>query len=251
MDFKFNFFKIYWLNMRDFLDEVRKILERAEGGSSALDIKENEIKGVEKNKEGYLKINNIEFQKEGERDGNILVSLRDIEKLNTVIGELLIFRPDLEKHYEHKLKNPEFQEKIEKWDDLVREVQEAGEGLRRVPLGLTFHKVSVMAQNTFDGMNRKINVELLGEDLEIDKTFSKKLSEVLFSIMGNVVRHGLEEIEKSTKSEVNIKNVVLSASYEGSNLLIKVLDDNRGGCIDSGMSIVREKNKKFRGVSFI
>jgi two-component system chemotaxis sensor kinase CheA len=78
-------------------------------------------------------------------------------------------------------------------------------------------------------MGKKINFEIKGDSLALDKTIVESLNEPLVHLLRNAVDHGLElpeERESSGKSASG--SVRLSASRRGESAFIEIRDDGRG-----------------------
>ena len=107
-----------------------------------------------------------------------------------------------------------------------------------VPLKQTLQKMQRIVRDTSKALNKKVTLELVGEETEIDKTVLEHLADPLVHIVRNAVDHGLETTEdriKAGKSEEGI--VTIKAHHEGNNLVIEISDDGKG----INPKIIREK----------
>lgn len=171
-------------------------------------------------------IHNITVKKESRKDDEtIRVSLNRLEKLNDLVGELVILRSVVEstlvKHGESKA--------ARSLDKLCKEIQEMAMSLRMVSVGPTFQKLNRIVRDTSKALDKKVELRLLGEETEIDKTVVESLSDPLVHIIRNSIDHGIESAEerlKSGKSEVGIVEVM--AFHEGNSLVIQITDDGKG-----------------------
>lgn len=170
-------------------------------------------------------------------DDNIRVSLSRVEKLNNVVGELVIMQTVLNQHRD-EVKNPLMLKSLSQLSKLSKEIQSISMSLRMIPLKQTFQKMQRIVRDTSKALNKKVHLELIGEETEIDKTVLEHLSDPLVHIVRNAVDHGLETTEgrgKAGKSEEG--RVTLKAYHEGNNLVIEVKDDGKG----INPQIIREK----------
>jgi two-component system chemotaxis sensor kinase CheA len=95
-----------------------------------------------------------------------------------------------------------------------------------------------IVRDTSKALNKKVVLELIGEETEIDKTVLEHLSDPLVHIVRNAVDHGLETTEgriASGKSEQG--TVTIKAFHEGNNLVIEISDNGKG----INPNIIREK----------
>jgi two-component system chemotaxis sensor kinase CheA len=171
-------------------------------------------------------------------DESIRVALSRVEKLNNVVGELVILQTVLDQRRFTAIQDGLANKSIAQLGKLSKEIQEISMSLRMVPLKATLQKMNRIVRDTSKTLNKTVKLHLVGEDTEIDKTVLENLSDPLVHIVRNAVDHGLESTEgriKAGKSEVG--NVEIKAYHEGNNLVIQITDD--GGGIDH--NIIRNK----------
>lgn len=170
-------------------------------------------------------------------DDSIRVSLARVETLNNVVGELVIIQTVLNQHRE-EFQNPLMLKSLSQLAKLSKEIQNISMSLRMVPLKQTLQKMQRIVRDTSKALDKKVRLELIGEETEIDKTVLEHLADPLVHIVRNAVDHGLESTEgrlssgKSEEGQVSIK-----AFHEGNNLVIEIRDDGKG----INPKIIREK----------
>lgn len=170
-------------------------------------------------------------------DDNIRVSLSRVEKLNNVVGELVIIQTVLNQHRD-EVENPLMLKSLSQLSKLSKEIQSISMSLRMIPLKQTFQKMQRIVRDTSKALNKKVYLELIGEETEIDKTVLEHLSDPLVHIVRNAVDHGLESTEGRVKAgKVEEGRVTLKAYHEGNNLVIEVRDDGKG----INPQVIREK----------
>ncbi|MBC7537220.1 MAG: chemotaxis protein CheA [Bacteriovorax sp.] len=170
-------------------------------------------------------------------DDSIRVSLARVELLNNVVGELVIIQTVLNQHRD-EIHNPLMLKSLSQLAKLSKEIQNISMSLRMVPLKQTLQKMQRIVRDTSKALDKKVVLEIIGEETEIDKTVLEHLADPLVHIVRNAVDHGLESTAdrlrsgKSQEGRVSIK-----AFHEGNNLVIEISDDGNG--IDP--KIIREK----------
>jgi two-component system chemotaxis sensor kinase CheA len=175
--------------------------------------------------------------KGGSEDDSIRVSLSRVELLNNVVGELVIIQTMLNQHRD-EVENPTMLKSLSHLAKLSKEIQNISMSLRMVPLKQTLQKMQRIIRDTSKALDKKVHLELIGEETEIDKTVLEHLADPLVHIVRNAVDHGLESTEgrlaagKSEEGQVSIK-----AFHEGNNLVIEIRDDGKG----INPKIIREK----------
>ncbi|MDD0853786.1 chemotaxis protein CheA [Halobacteriovorax sp. GB3] len=171
-------------------------------------------------------------------DESIRVSLARVEELNNAVGELVILQTVLEQRRNGALDDALATKSISQLGKLSKEIQEISMSLRMVPIKSTLQKMNRIVRDTSKALGKKVQLTLVGEETEIDKTVLEHLSDPLVHIVRNAVDHGLEDTEgrvKTGKSEVG--QVQIKAFHEGNNLVIEISDDGKG--IDA--EIIRRK----------
>jgi two-component system chemotaxis sensor kinase CheA len=101
--------------------------------------------------------------------------------------------------------------------------------VRMVPVGTVFSRFPRLVHDLAVTLGKKISLELVGEDIELDKGMVEQLADPLTHLVRNAVDHGIEMPEDRVaagKSETGI--VRLSALHTGGSVVIEVSDDGRG-----------------------
>ncbi len=171
-------------------------------------------------------------------DETIRVSLGRIGELNDLVGELVILQAVVEsslgKVGEHKM--------ARSLTKLCKDIQNLSMSMRMVAVGPTFQKLNRIVRDTSKLLGKKVELKLLGEDTEIDKTVVESLGDPLVHIIRNAIDHGVETPEERLRSGKAEQGVVeVFAFHEGNNLVIQITDDGKG--IDPERLIQKAKEK--------
>lgn len=112
---------------------------------------------------------------------------------------------------------------------VLREVQEAAAELRLVPISDVFQRMGRLVRELERQTGKEVDLEMHGEETEIDKIVVDQLFEPLVHVVRNAVDHGLElPDERQEKGKRRRGKVVLSAAQVGGNIQITIADDGRG-----------------------
>jgi two-component system chemotaxis sensor kinase CheA len=114
-------------------------------------------------------------------------------------------------------------------DQVSKEIQASVLGIRMVPVKTIFTKFPRMLRDLAKQSGKKIELQMVGEDTEIDKSLIEELSDPLIHLIRNSADHGIEMPDVrvgSGKSETGI--VVLRARHEGDSVLVEIEDDGKG-----------------------
>lgn len=166
----------------------------------------------------------------------IKVSSDKLDELMNNVGELVITNSGFQKIYddlvaqfgEDSLFN-ELKGKIDQINRISKDLQTGIMNIRMVPIGSVFNRFTRLIRDLSLETKKKVNLELRGENTELDKKVIDAIGEPLIHLIRNSVDHGLETPEERKaigKSEEG--TVELNAYQGGSNILVEIRDDGRG-----------------------
>jgi len=120
-------------------------------------------------------------------------------------------------------------EAVGQLDLLVSSLQNAVMKTRMQPIGRLFSKYPRLARDLARQLGKEVELVLVGEETEIDKTMLEDLNDPLIHLVRNAVDHGVEGPEERVQSGKPAKcTVQLSARQEGDHVVIEIVDDGRG-----------------------
>lgn len=161
-------------------------------------------------------------------DESIRVSLSRLEKLSDFIGELVILQTVLNQH-RVEIPSQFLQRTIGQLGKLSKEIQDISMSLRMIPLKQTFAKLQRIVRDTSKTLGKTVDLNLEGDQTEVDKTVLEHLSDPLVHIVRNAIDHGLEmPDERVASGKPAAGRVTISAFHQGNNLVIEIRDDGKG-----------------------
>ncbi len=120
-------------------------------------------------------------------------------------------------------------EAVNELDLLVGVLQNAVMKTRMQPVGRLFQKYPRMARDLARQLGKEMELEISGEETELDKTMIEELSDPLVHLIRNAVDHGIETPEERVLAGKPEKCIVkLSAVQAGDHIVIEISDDGRG-----------------------
>jgi len=123
----------------------------------------------------------------------------------------------------------ELDQSVTQLDMLVVNLQNAVMKTRMQPIGRLFKKYPRLARDLARSLGKDVELVLVGEETEMDKTMIEDLNDPLVHLVRNAVDHGVETIEGRVAAGKPQKSMVeLSARQEGDHILITISDDGRG-----------------------
>jgi two-component system chemotaxis sensor kinase CheA len=162
---------------------------------------------------------------------SIRVDLEKIDSLINLLGELVITQSMLS-IYGDEEKYPQFERLSEGLGQLERHTRDLQEGVMRIrmlPIDFCFSRFPRMVRDLAKKLDKSIQVEIIGENTEVDKTVIEELNDPLVHLVRNSVDHGLENREERlAKGKSESGTVTLKAFHQVGNIIIEISDDGAG-----------------------
>ncbi len=112
---------------------------------------------------------------------------------------------------------------------LSSDIQSGVMSTRMVPIEGVFTRFKRLVRDIAKELKKDINLEIYGEETELDKKIVDELGDPLTHMIRNSVDHGIETTEDRALTDKPAAGTVkLSASYEGNNICIQINDDGKG-----------------------
>lgn len=114
-------------------------------------------------------------------------------------------------------------------DLLVSDLQNAVMKTRMQPVGRLFQKYPRLVRDLARQLGKEVELQLRGEDTELDRTMIEELSDPLVHLVRNAIDHGMETPgERRMAGKPEKGSVLLSAQQAGDHMVIEIADDGRG-----------------------
>ena len=118
---------------------------------------------------------------------------------------------------------------VSQLDLLVSDLQNSVMKTRMQPIGRLFQKYPRIARDLARQLGKDVELALVGEETEVDKTMIEDLADPLVHLVRNAVDHGVESPEERLAAGKPVKSVVrLEARQEGDHIVLIIADDGRG-----------------------
>jgi two-component system chemotaxis sensor kinase CheA len=112
---------------------------------------------------------------------------------------------------------------------ITTDLQKTAMSLRVVPIRQTFQRMQRAFRDLVKKSGKQAELELVGEDAELDRSIVEQLADPLMHMIRNSVDHGLEAPgEREQTGKPSTGKVRLAASHQSGNVLIEISDDGRG-----------------------
>ncbi|MHB9099890.1 MAG: chemotaxis protein CheA [Sulfuricella sp.] len=120
-------------------------------------------------------------------------------------------------------------EAVSHLDLLVGDLQNAVMKTRMQPIGRLFQKYPRLARDLARQLGKDVELLIVGEETEIDKTMIEDLNDPIVHLVRNAVDHGVESTQDRVAAGKPTKSLVkLSAMQSGDHIVIEIADDGKG-----------------------
>ena len=165
------------------------------------------------------------------RATSIRVDLERVERLVDLVGEITIAQAMVLQHLDQSMvdSNSFLFRALTQLLQHSRSLQDGVMAIRAQPIRSIFSRMPRVAREVAQETGRVVQLEMSGEETEIDKTIIEQLSDPLVHIVRNSIDHGIEppEVRRAAgKSETG--TVRLTAAQRGGRIVVEVIDDGRG-----------------------
>ncbi|MGD0297175.1 MAG: chemotaxis protein CheA [Bryobacteraceae bacterium] len=112
---------------------------------------------------------------------------------------------------------------------ITDEVQRTAMSMRMIPVGQLFQKTARLVRDLSRKASKQVDLELFGEDTELDRNIVEDLADPLMHMVRNSVDHGIETPDERTRNGKSpTARVTLKAGHQAGQIVIQVSDDGRG-----------------------
>ncbi|HVN47601.1 MAG TPA: chemotaxis protein CheA [Bacteroidota bacterium] len=172
----------------------------------------------------------------GALESTIRVDVGRLDVLMNLAGELVLGRNrlaqishQLNEEYDSIPASRELTETSSHIDFITTELQMAVMKIRMVPIGKVFNKLPRLVRELSKDMKKEIDLEILGEETELDKSLIEELNDPLVHMLRNAADHGVELPEaRLAAGKPATGKIVVKAEHEGNHIVISIADDGEG-----------------------
>lgn len=162
---------------------------------------------------------------------SIRVDTGKIDTLINMVGELVITQSMLSLVGEHFELNrlDQLKNGLSQLERHTRELQDSVMNIRMLPISFVFSRFPRLVHDLSAKLDKKIELILVGEKTEVDKTVVELLSDPLVHLVRNSLDHGIEmPADRIAAGKPETGTITLEAYHRGGNIVIEVKDDGKG-----------------------
>ncbi|WP_339063291.1 chemotaxis protein CheA [Tepidibacillus marianensis] len=180
--------------------------------------------------------------KKNQTSRTIRVDIERLDELMNLFSELVIDRGRLEQ-LANEINQSELADTVEHLSRTSNNLQNIILNLRMVPIEQVFNRFPRMIRDLAKDLNKKVNLNIIGAETELDRTVIDEIGDPLVHLLRNAVDHGLESIEDRIKNhKPEIGEITLNAYHSGNYVFIEITDDGHGINREKVLSKAMEKN---------
>jgi two-component system chemotaxis sensor kinase CheA len=162
----------------------------------------------------------------------IRISVGLLDSLMNLAGEMVLGRNRLLRiagRSDNGPDNSQMQSVVQEISSVTSNLQDTIMRARLQPVGGLFGKFTRIVRDLSHKLSKEIQLEILGDDVELDRTLLEGLSDPLTHLVRNSVDHGIEApADRIAKGKTSCGTIRLSAAHLAGRVQIEVLDDGGG-----------------------
>ncbi|MEL5987072.1 MAG: chemotaxis protein CheW [Kurthia gibsonii] len=158
----------------------------------------------------------------------IRVNIERLDILMNLFEELVIDRGRLQS-ISMELNHNELNDTVERMTRVSGDLQNIILNMRMVPVETVFNRFPKMVRQLSRDLKKKINLEIIGAETELDRTVIDEIGDPLVHLIRNALDHGIESPEERLAAgKPETGSVELRAYHSGNHVFIEIEDDGAG-----------------------
>ncbi|WP_448118235.1 chemotaxis protein CheA [Pseudomonas serbica] len=163
-----------------------------------------------------------------EAETTVRVDTARLDEIMNMVGELVLVRNRLVRLGANSA-DEAMSKAVSNLDVVTADLQTAVMKTRMQPIKKVFGRFPRLVRDLARQLKKEINLELVGEDTDLDKNLVEALADPLVHLVRNAVDHGIESPEEREASgKARGGKVILAAEQEGDHILLSISDDGKG-----------------------
>lgn len=162
------------------------------------------------------------------KDNTIRVGTDVLDRIMNMVGELVLIRNRLS-NLQAAVGNAEVTQAVANLDVVTSDLQMAAMKTRMQPIKKVFGRFPRVVRDLARNLKKEIELEMSGEETDLDKNLVEALSDPLVHLVRNSVDHGIEMPDvRAAAGKSRHGTVRLAAEQDGDQILLTIADDGRG-----------------------
>ncbi|UTF60774.1 chemotaxis protein CheA [Gilvimarinus sp. DA14] len=161
-------------------------------------------------------------------EATVRVDTQRLDEIMNMVGELVLVRNRLVRLGD-SAQNEALSKAVGNLDVVTADLQTSVMKTRMQPIKKVFGRFPRVVRDLARNLKKDINLELVGEETDLDKNLVEALADPLVHLVRNSVDHGIELPEvREANGKPRQGRVVLAAEQEGDHILLSITDDGAG-----------------------
>ncbi len=158
----------------------------------------------------------------------VRVDTQRLDDIMNMVGELVLVRNRLA-NLKATMNDEDVANAVGNLDVVTADLQQAVMKTRMQPIKKVFGRFPRVVRDLARNMKKEIDLEMVGEDTDLDKNLVEALADPLVHLVRNSVDHGIEmPDERERAGKPRRGTVQLSAAQEGDHIQLSISDDGKG-----------------------
>ncbi|MBY5990752.1 chemotaxis protein CheA [Ferrimonas balearica] len=161
-------------------------------------------------------------------DTTVRVDTRRLDDIMNMVGELVLVRNRLMTLGIDR-EDEEMSKALASLDIVTADLQGGVMKTRMQPIKKVFGRFPRVVRDLARSLNKEIQLQLVGEETDLDKNLVEALADPLVHLVRNSVDHGIEMPEvREAAGKPRSGTILLSAAQEGDHIQLEIRDDGGG-----------------------
>ncbi len=162
-------------------------------------------------------------------ESTVRVDTRRLDEIMNLVGELVLVRNRLLTLRSSQDSEEELSNAVGNLDHVTTDLQASVMKTRMQPVKKVFGRFPRVVRDLARKLGKEIELELKGEETDLDKNLVEALADPLVHLVRNSVDHGIEMPDvREQASKPRKGTVILAAEQEGDHILLSITDDGKG-----------------------
>jgi len=157
----------------------------------------------------------------------IRIKVDVLEEMMRLAGELVLIRN--QQLIIAETASPKIRKVIQSLDLITSELQDVVMKSRMQPIGSILSKFPRIVRDLSKQLDKRIELEIIGKEVELDKTILENLTDPLTHMIRNCCDHAIEAPDTRLENEKPAVGIIrLKAFHESENIVVQIEDDGKG-----------------------
>jgi two-component system chemotaxis sensor kinase CheA len=157
------------------------------------------------------------------------VRTETLDRFLSAVGEVILSSSQLRTGVARYAHDPEVVDGFDRVDRRVAELQRRVLDLRTAPLVRVTDNLPRTARQVAEKLGKRVEVEIVGAELELDRSILDRLGEPLLHLVRNAVDHGIEKpADRLAAGKPEVGRIRIEARRQKDSIVVEVRDDGRG-----------------------